>query len=105
MPAQGFDRDILRIFNRAGVKPDIRPTVVDDSTVVSMVEHGLGISMMTELTLKGRTRHIRAVPVEPSASRELGMAFRSLSSVSPILREFIDCTRHTVARLSEETYL
>ena len=37
MPAQGFDKDILRIFNREGVHPDVRPTAVDDATVVSMV--------------------------------------------------------------------
>ncbi len=54
MPSQGFDKDILRIFNRLNVRPDIRPTAVDDQTVISMVAHGLGVSMMTELTLKGR---------------------------------------------------
>ena len=53
MPAQGFDKDIMRIFNRVGVKPHILPTAVDDPTVISMVEHGLGVSMMTELTLRG----------------------------------------------------
>ena len=52
MPWQGFDKDIMRILNREGVRPDIRPTAVDDATVVSMVEHGLGISMMTDLTLR-----------------------------------------------------
>ena len=30
MPAQGFDKDIMRIFNRVGVKPHILPTAVDD---------------------------------------------------------------------------
>ena len=28
MPAQGFDKDIMRIFNRVGVKPHILPTAV-----------------------------------------------------------------------------
>ena len=30
MPSQGFDKDIMRIFNRIGVKPHILPTWVDD---------------------------------------------------------------------------
>ena len=69
MPAQGFDKDIMRIFNRVGVKPHILPTAVDDPTVISMVEHGLGVSMMTELTLRGRGDGVLLVPVEPSRTR------------------------------------
>ncbi len=103
MPAQGFDKDILRIFDREGVRADIRPTVVDDATVVSMVEHGLGISMMTELTLKGRDAHVLTLPVFPAASRELGVAVRSLSDAPEMLRRFIDCTQRVVRELAEQT--
>ena len=101
MPAQGFDKDILRIFDRVGIRPDIRPTVVDDSTVVSMVSHGLGISMMTELTLKGRADSVRTLLVDPPASRELGIAVRSLADAPEILRAFIDCSKRIVRELSE----
>ncbi len=101
MPAQGFDKDVLRIFNQEGVHANIQPTVVDDATVVNMVEHGLGISMMTELTLKGRTERVRTLPVEPAASRELGVAVRSLSDAPEIVRRFIECTQRTVAELSQ----
>lgn len=59
MPSQGFDKDIMRIFNRIGVKPHILPTWVDDPTVISMVSHGLGVSMMTELTVRGRTDGVK----------------------------------------------
>ena len=101
MPAQGFAKDVLRIFGREGVHANIQPTVVDDAAVVSMVEHGLGISMMTELTLKGRTGHVLTLPVEPAASRELGLAVRSLSDAPEIVRRFIDCTQRTVLALSD----
>lgn len=77
MPAQGFDKDIMRIFNRVGVKPHILPTAVDDPTVISMVEHGIGVSMMTELTLRGRGDGVLLVPVEPKSARRLGMAVRA----------------------------
>ncbi len=101
MPAQGFDKDILRIFNREGVHANILPTVVDDATVVNMVEHGLGISMMTELTLKGRTDRVLILPVEPAASRELGVAVRSLAEAPDILKRFIACTQRIVRMLSQ----
>ena len=99
MPSQGFDKDIMRIFNRIGVKPHILPTWVDDPTVISMVSHGLGVSMMTELTVRGRTDGVRLLPVEPASSRELGLAVRSLDAASDGLRHFIDCTKRVVAEM------
>ena len=99
MPSQGFDKDIMRIFNRIGVKPHILPTWVDDPTVISMVSHGLGVSMMTELTVRGRTDGVKLLPVEPASSRELGLAVRSLDAASDGLRHFIDCTKLVVAEM------
>lgn len=99
MPSQGFDKDIMRIFNRIGVKPHILPTWVDDPTVISMVSHGLGVSMMTELTVRGRTDGVKLLPVEPASSRELGLAVRSLDAASDGLRHFIDCTKRFVAEM------
>ena len=99
MPSQGFDKDITRIFNRIGVKPHILPTWVDDPTVISMVSHGLGVSMMTELTVRGRTDGVKLLPVEPASSRELGLAVRSLDAASDGLRHFIDCTKRVVAEM------
>ena len=99
MPSQGFDKDIMRIFNRIGVKPHILPTWVDDPTVISMVSHGLGVSMMTELTVRGRTDGVKLLPVEPASSREFGLAVRSLDAASDGLRHFIDCTKRVVAEM------
>lgn len=99
MPSQGFDKDIMRIFNRIGVKPHILPTWVDDPTVISMVSHGLGVSMMTELTVRVRTDGVKLLPVEPASSRELGLAVRSLDAASDGLRHFIDCTKRVVAEM------
>lgn len=99
MPSQGFDKDIMRVLNREGVRPDIRPTAVDDATVIGMVEHGLGISMMTELTLRGRAEHVKVVPVVPFASRKLGLAVRSIPDAPQSLRKFIACVQRMVPEL------
>ena len=99
MPAQGFDKDIMRIFNRVGVKPHILPTAVDDPTVISMVEHGLGVSMMTELTLRGRGDGVLLVPVEPKSARELGMAVRAGEGRRASLQQFLECAQTVLAEL------
>ena len=99
MPSQGFDKDIMRIFNRIGVKPHILPTAVDDPTVISMVEHGLGVSMMTELTLRGRGDGVLLVPVEPKSARELGMAVRAGEGRQASLQQFLECAQTVLAEL------
>ena len=46
MPSLGFDLDILEVFEAQGVRPDIRSnTAVEDAAILSMVEHGLGVSI------------------------------------------------------------
>ena len=99
MPYQGFDLDIMRIFRTAGVQPSVQPSVVDDPTVISMVRHGLGVSMMTELTLRGYTQQVLTLPVAPAAARELGIALRPRSMGVP-LRRFIDCARRVVREIT-----
>ena len=69
MPSMGFHLDILRALNRSGVTPVIRTTQVSDSVIISMVEHGLGVSVLSELVLKGRRDAVQAVPLDPPAFR------------------------------------
>ena len=52
MPSMGFTLDIMRVLNRHGVTPLIRTTQVSDSVILSMVEHGLGVSMLSRLVLR-----------------------------------------------------
>ena len=102
MPYQGFDLDIMRIFRAAGVQPNVQPSVVDDLTVISMVRHGLGVSMMTEMTLRGYTQQVLTLPVAPTASRELGIALRPHCANPALRRRFIDCARRVVWEMTGE---
>lgn len=100
MPTQGYDKDIMRILNRVGVKPNVLPTMVDDPTAISLVSHGLGISMMAELTLRGRADGVLLLPVEPTASRELGIAMRRGEIENQAIRAFIACTQQVVGEIN-----
>lgn len=87
MPSLGFHLDIMRALG--SVEPNIRKTQVSDSVIISMVEHGLGVSVLSELVLKGRRDNVVAVPMDPPAARELGIAVRSKKELRPIARRFI----------------
>lgn len=96
MPSLGFDYDILPIFHAAGVNPDIRDTSVDDSTIISMVELGLGYSILSELILQGRQDNIIARPLSGDAHRSLGITLPSLRQATPITLKFIEYSAQVV---------
>ena len=60
MPSLGFHLDIMRALDRCGVTPIIRDTQVSDTVIISMVEHGLGVSILSRLVLKGRSDDVLA---------------------------------------------
>ena len=99
MPYMGFDKDILRVLNEHGVAPLIRTTQVSDSAVISMVEHGLGVSVLSRLVLRGRQNSVRALPLLPQAFRKLGIAARPRKELRPIVRKFITQSRDMIEKM------
>ena len=99
MPSMGFDKDILRVLNEHGVAPLIRTTQVSDSAVISMVEHGLGVSVLSRLVLRGRQNSVRALPLLPQAFRKLGIAARPRKELRPIVRKFITPSRDMIEKM------
>ena len=99
MPSLGFHLDILRALNRSNVTPVIRTTQVSDSVIISMVEHGLGVSVLSELVLKGRRDDVQAVPLDPPAYRQLGILVRDRKDLRPAARRFITEAREIIDQI------
>ncbi len=93
MPGLGFDDDISAVFAENGVKPFVTPTYVDDPAIISMVEHSLGISMLSELILKDRRDNVIFVPIVPEVSRTLAIAIKEDKIISPALKRLIAITK------------
>ncbi|SKB98910.1 DNA-binding transcriptional regulator, LysR family [Lachnospiraceae bacterium] len=88
--AEGTDYDIHFALEDSGVTPNERFSSKDDSAIVSMVANDLGLSILPKLVVEGNDFSFDAFPLEPYYSRELGIAYRSASSLSPAARHFID---------------
>ena len=65
-------------------------------TILAMVEHNLGITIMPRLILEGSHADVAAIPISPPISRSLGMAVRSMDGASPAMRRFMDCTHEVL---------
>ena len=90
MPSMGFDIDIMTAFSEAGLAPQkVVSTFVDDPAIISMVEHGLGLSILSELCVRGRSGSFLSLPIEPDVSRRIGIALSPEKKPSDILRRFI----------------
>ncbi|ROR23931.1 DNA-binding transcriptional LysR family regulator [Mobilisporobacter senegalensis] len=99
MPSYGFSIDIMRVINGNNVKPQIKETSLDDPAIIAMVEGGWGVSMLSELVLKGNSSNIVALPLAPAAVRELGIALRKDAEISSIIKKFIAYSQKIVGNL------
>mgnify|MGYP004684048663 FL=1 len=85
---KGDKYEISELFERNGVKPDVRFITWDDYAVMSMVENGLGISILPELILKRIPYKIVIKHLDVPAFRNIGLAFRSRKSLSLAAERF-----------------
>ena len=93
MPGLGFDDDISAVFSEYNVRPFVTPTYVDDPAIISMVEHGLGISMLSELIIKGKVDDVKVLPIVPEVSRTLALAMKSDKVLSMPLKRLVAITK------------
>lgn len=91
MPYGRFDIDVKSILQPLGIKLNATTARVDDETVIQMVARGLGISMMSELMIRGRTDNVLCIPVEPLAIRELGMGTHVKKKETESIRQLKEC--------------
>ena len=102
MPSFRFDMDIIPLFGSNGSKinPIIRYTNLDDAAIASMVAHGLGLSILSELIVKSvKEEGIRALPLDPPASRSMGVIYNEHKKSDRNVKQLVRCAKSVVERL------
>ena len=87
---KGAKAEISEIFEKNGLTPNVKFTTWDDYAVMSMVESGLGVSILPELILKRIPYRIVAKELDVPAYREIGLALKSRKTASLAVRRFLD---------------
>ena len=88
--------DLAQAMDMAGIGEKGKFSSNFDMTILAMVEHNLGVTIMPRLILEGSTADVAAVPISPPISRSLGMAVRSMADASPAMRRFMNITREVL---------
>ena len=98
MPSQGADTYILPIFAASPRKigPHIITTNLDDESIVSMVEHGLGVSLLSRLVVKGMNYQVKIVPISPKYFRSLGIIVSEKHMHDKNIRRLISCSQSII---------
>jgi DNA-binding transcriptional LysR family regulator len=73
---KGAKAEISEIFERHNIAPKVQFTTWDDYAVMSMVEGGLGISILPELILKCIPYRIVIKELDVPAYRKIGLAMK-----------------------------
>lgn len=87
---KGAKTEISEIFERCSLTPNVRFTTWDDYAIMSMVESGLGISILPELILKRVPYQIAIKELDVPAYRKIGVALRSKKTASLAVKRFLD---------------
>lgn len=87
---KGAKAEISEIFEKHHISPQVYFTTWDDYAIMSMVENGLGISILPELILQRIPYRIIAKELEVPAFRDIGIAMREQKLLSLAAKRFLD---------------
>lgn len=87
---KGAKAEVSEIFQRYNLTPNVRFITWDDYAIMSMVESGLGISILPELILKRIPYRIVAKELDIPAYRNIGLALRDKKASSLAVKRFLD---------------
>ena len=87
---KGTRADIWGVFERAGLSPKVHFTTWDDYAIMSMVESGLGVSVLPELILKRIPYRVVLKELDVPAYRKIGFVMRDQKSASLAVKRFLE---------------
>ncbi len=89
MPALGRDDDVLALFKKNHLTPQIAFSTLENFATIGMIEQGLGMSIMNELITKRWDFDVKKLPLDPPQFITLGIALGSVQNVAPAAKQFI----------------
>ena len=80
---------IQSLFLSRGLSPQVFFTTWEDFAIMTMVEKGLGVSILPRLILRRMPYHIAVRPLAEPAYRQLGFVMRSRAHASLAMKRFL----------------
>lgn len=91
---KGANTDVSDIFRQCQLSPEVRYTLWDDYAIMSMVESGLGVSILPELILKRIPYKVVTRALDVPACRNISLALKDWKTASVAVRRFMDYLKY-----------
>ncbi|AWN23318.1 LysR family transcriptional regulator [Deinococcus irradiatisoli] len=89
---------IAQYLHGHGVDVKAAQHIEEDSVTLGMVQHGLGVSIMSALTAQPLLPGIQVLPLPAPLERALGLSVQASRASLPLLRAFAEIIRDTTNR-------
>ncbi|MBQ7978216.1 MAG: LysR family transcriptional regulator substrate-binding protein [Candidatus Methanomethylophilaceae archaeon] len=86
---KGEKAEISELFESNGLVPNVVFTTWDDYAIMSMVENGLGVSILPELILRRIPYRIAVLPLDVPAYRYICLVMRDRSKLPVAAKNFV----------------
>ena len=89
LPGEGSDFDARAFMSRNNLMIETTHDLIDDTSIVALVESGLGISIIPELALSKVHGDINTYPIECAPFRTIGFATQNTDYITSAVKLFI----------------
>lgn len=96
---EGHFSEPMEAFHACNLEPNIKFRMHDDYAIMTMVEAGLGISILAELVLRRTNYNIALLPIVPPICRTLAIGYKDKNSLPIASKYFIEYLISNIERL------
>ncbi len=103
---EGGINTVLGAFEEAGLSPNVKFRIHDDYTILSMVETGIGVSILPAMLLdRVDAYRIKTVPIETPVRRTVGVAYQREDLLPIAAKRFIRFLLDNIGDYLPEEYI
>ncbi len=95
---EGDDKDFANMLRSINIEPNIKYRLGDETSILSMVENGLGIAMLPKLAMLVGHFDVVNLPIEPEISRPIGVIYKDKNHLSSPSQVFINYIIENIER-------
>lgn len=85
----GLEEEIFSFFTQYAVHPHVKFRAWDNNAIMSLVESGLGIGILSTLMVQRSAYRISIKELEVPAFRKIGYCTKSAEDITPLVRTFL----------------
>ena len=86
----GHINTALNAFSAQEISPNVKFRIQDDATILAMVEKGLGVSLLSAMTLEHSTYQFQKLPTSPPVERTICVAYENPALLPIATKRFLN---------------